>query len=136
MTRDLRMALVEGVDRAIFLGDDGATPNADADIVGLTTAAGLTEKTLTQANKVKGSNVLQDVRRADRRQGGDDAGGPADRARGRREHHLVAYAREHRRQSVDTTIAEFLRRFGLNWLDAAAISRPLPPPAISPPSSD
>ena len=58
MTRDLRMALVEGVDRAIFLGDDGATPNA-GDIVGLTTAAGLTEKTITQANKVKGSNVLQ-----------------------------------------------------------------------------
>ena len=38
LTRDLRMALVEGVDRAIFLGDDGANENS-ADIVGLNTAA-------------------------------------------------------------------------------------------------
>ncbi len=33
LTRDLRMALVEGIDRAIFLGDDGAS-GADADITG------------------------------------------------------------------------------------------------------
>ena len=58
LTRDLRMALTEGIDRAIFLGDDTANPNA-GDIVGLTTAAGLVDKTISQANKVKGSNVLQ-----------------------------------------------------------------------------
>ena len=58
LTRDLRMALTEGVDRTIFLGDDTANPNA-GDIVGLTAAAGLVEKTITQANKVKGSNVLE-----------------------------------------------------------------------------
>ena len=57
LTRDLRMALTEGIDRAIFVGDDGATPNA-GDIVGLTTAMGLTETTLTQANKVKGPETL------------------------------------------------------------------------------
>ena len=51
------MALTEGIDRSIFLGDSGATPNA-SDIVGLNTAAGLTEKELTQAEKVKGSDVL------------------------------------------------------------------------------
>ena len=51
LTRDLRMALTEGVDRAIFIGDAGATGN-DADITGLTTAADVDEETLTQANKL------------------------------------------------------------------------------------
>ena len=57
LNRDLRMALVEGVDRAVFLGDAGAT-GTDADIVGFTTAS-IDETTLTQANKVKPANVLQ-----------------------------------------------------------------------------
>ena len=56
LTRDLRMALREGVDRAIFLGDIGATGN-DADITGFQTA-GITETTLTQANKIKGPETL------------------------------------------------------------------------------
>ena len=34
LVRDLRMALVEGIDKAIFIGDAGATGN-DSDIVGL-----------------------------------------------------------------------------------------------------
>ena len=56
LTRDLRMALTEGVDRAVFLGDATAT-GADADIVGLNTAA-ITETTITQTNKVKGPETL------------------------------------------------------------------------------
>ena len=56
LTRDLRMALTEGVDRAIFLGDATANPNT-GDIVGLTTAA-ITETTITQANKVLGPGTL------------------------------------------------------------------------------
>ena len=56
LTRDLRMALTEGVDRAIFLGDATANPNA-GDIVGLQTAA-ITEQTITQANKILGSGTL------------------------------------------------------------------------------
>ena len=56
LTRDLRMALTEGVDRAIFIGDSGATPNA-GDIVGLQ-GAGITETTLTQSNKIKGPETL------------------------------------------------------------------------------
>ena len=56
LTRDLRMALTEGVDRAIFLGDDGANENV-ADITGLTTA-GITEVEISQANKVKGPETL------------------------------------------------------------------------------
>ena len=51
LTRDLRMALVEGVDRAIFIGDAGAS-GSDADITGLTTAADVEEETLSQANKL------------------------------------------------------------------------------------
>ena len=56
LTRDLRMALTEGIDRAIFIGDSGANPNA-GDIVGLQ-GAGITETTLTQTNKIKGSETL------------------------------------------------------------------------------
>ena len=56
LTRDLRMALTEGVDRAIFLGDPGANENV-ADITGLNTAA-ITEVEITQANKVKGPETL------------------------------------------------------------------------------
>ena len=56
LTRDLRMALVEGVDRAIFLGDGGANENT-ADIAGLTTAA-ISETTITQANKILGPGTL------------------------------------------------------------------------------
>ena len=54
LQRDLRAALTEGVDRAVFLGD--ATANAV--ITGLDDAA-ITEVTLTQANKVKWPETLQ-----------------------------------------------------------------------------
>ena len=57
LNRDLRMALTEGVDRAIFIGDAGAS-GTDQDITGLTTAANVTEATLTQANKIKGPETL------------------------------------------------------------------------------
>ena len=57
LTRDLRMALTEGIDRAIFTGDSGATPNA-GDILGLTGAA-ITETTLTQAKKILGPDTLE-----------------------------------------------------------------------------
>ena len=53
LTRDLRMALTEGVDRAIFSGDDGATPNA-GDIVGLQTAA-IDETTLHPSEQDQGA---------------------------------------------------------------------------------
>ena len=56
LTRDLGMALTEGVDRAIFLGDATAS-GTDADIVGLNTAA-ITEVALTQANKILGPGTL------------------------------------------------------------------------------
>ena len=58
LTRELRMALMEGIDRAIFLGDDGANENR-ADITGLSTATGLQTAEISQTNKVKGPETLQ-----------------------------------------------------------------------------
>ena len=58
LRRDLGMALAEGVDRAIFLGDSGASGTA-SDIVGLTTAANVVEVDITQANKVLGPGTLE-----------------------------------------------------------------------------
>ncbi len=57
LTRDLRMALTDAIDKTVFLGDSGAT-GTDADITGLTTAANVTEQTITQTNKVKGPETL------------------------------------------------------------------------------
>ena len=47
------MALTEGVDRAMFIGDSGATPNA-GDIVGLQ-GAGIDETTITQIEQDQGA---------------------------------------------------------------------------------
>ena len=58
LRRDLRMALTEGVDRAVFLGDAGANENG-ADIAGLTTATGVTEVEINQGNKTKGPETLK-----------------------------------------------------------------------------
>ena len=57
LRRDLNMALAEGVDRVIFVGDTGAN-EAGADIAGLTTASDVVEQTITQANKVKAAETL------------------------------------------------------------------------------
>ncbi len=114
LTRELRMSMTEGVDRAIFLGDNGASPDA-GDIVGLTTATGLVEKTITQSNKVKGSNVLQafaeliDGKAA--MMASDLKAVFAVGANTLWSHQLANTG-----ASVDTTIAEFLRRFGLQWM--------------------
>ena len=57
LRRDLGAALVEGVDKSIFSGDAGAT-GTDADITGLSTAAGVNDLSLTQANKASASALL------------------------------------------------------------------------------
>ena len=58
LRRDLGMALAEGVDRTIFLGDDGANENT-ADIVGLNTAADVVGVEIAQVDKVKGPETLE-----------------------------------------------------------------------------
>ena len=55
--RDMRAQTLESIDKAIFVGDSGANENS-ADITGMTTA-GITEATITQANKVKGDELLK-----------------------------------------------------------------------------
>ena len=119
LTRDLRMALTEGIDRAIFLGDSGAS-EATADITGLTTAAGLIEKTITQAAKVKGADVLQAFAELI---DGKAAMSPGDLrtvlAVGANT--LWAHTEVKTGASVDTTIAEYLRRFGLSWVTRGEI---------------
>ena len=55
--RDMRMAMVESVDKAVFNGDGGANENT-ADITGMKTA-GITEATLSQSNKVKADETLK-----------------------------------------------------------------------------
>ena len=55
--RDMRAGMTESIDLAVFKGDAGANENT-ADITGMQTA-GITEFTLTQANKVKGDETLK-----------------------------------------------------------------------------
>ena len=57
--RDMRAAMVERIDRVIFVGDTGANEDT-ADITGLQTAA-ITEIALTQAQKVKGDKILESL---------------------------------------------------------------------------
>lgn len=58
LARDMRAALSESMDAAVFNGDTGAT-GTDADITGLFDVSGTTAKTLTQANKVKWPETVQ-----------------------------------------------------------------------------
>ena len=58
LRRDLGSALTEGVDRAIFVGDAGAD-EPRADITGMSTAADVIEKTISQANKIMPAESLQ-----------------------------------------------------------------------------
>ena len=58
MIRAMREGITASVDKACFVGDAGAT-GTDADIAGLTTATGVTETTITQANKIKGDELLK-----------------------------------------------------------------------------
>lgn len=111
LRRDLNMALMEGVDRAIFTGDDGSAANA-ADITGLTTAD-ITEVDITQENKVKGPETLAAfLGLVD----GIHAGGLADLR-------TVATVGAYRlwEQTIanpaaeNQTVASFLRAAGLSW---------------------
>ena len=55
--RDMKAAMMESVDLAVFNGDANANENT-ADIVGMKTA-GITEATLSQSNKVKADETLK-----------------------------------------------------------------------------
>ena len=112
LRRDLGMALTEGVDRAVFKGDAGAT-GTDADITGIQGLSGITELTITQANKIKGPETLEGfVGLVD----GIHAVGLSDL-------NVVAAigawrlweGTTHNATADNQTIAQFLRSAGLSW---------------------
>ena len=115
LVRDMRMALVEGVDRAIFVGDEGAT-GTDADITGLSGAA-ITEVTLSQTNKVMADETLKvfvDMLDGIHATTLGDLNVVAAVGGGRLwESTVLTVASE--TASVFKTLAQFLREAGLSW---------------------
>ncbi len=117
LQRDLRAALAEGIDRAIFVGDSGANEN-DADITGLTTA-GITEAVIAQADKLKAVETLQVFTNL---VDGVYAAGMGDLR-------IVAAigawrlwaSTVHTAATSPQTIAEFLRAAGLSWSSRGGI---------------
>ena len=115
--RDMRMSMVETIDRKIFIGDTGAD-EAAGDIVGLQTA-GIQEKTITQANKVKADKVLEYYTGL---VDGTYAGSVADL-------NLVVSVGTyrlwentiHNSAAENQTIAQFLRSAGLSWRTRGSI---------------
>ena len=113
LQRDLRAALAEGIDRAVFLGDDGANENA-GDIVGLTTAANVAEVAISQANKIKAPETLQAFANLI---DGKHAGGFGDLR-------IVSSVGAWRlwettianSAAENQTVAQFLRAAGLSWM--------------------
>ena len=111
LRRDLEMEMVEGVDRAIFIGDDSATTAAN-DITGFTTAANVVEQEIAQADKAKGSKVLEAFANLI---DGKHASMASDLnvvwTVGAYRLWMAALANTG--TSVDTTVLEFLRRAGI-----------------------
>ena len=111
LTRDLRMALMDAVDLAVFEGDATANENS-ADITGLQTAANVAEEEITQAKKIKGADVLAafaaliDGKHATR---GEELRTVLSVGAQR----LWMSTLANSGSAVDTTIAEFLTRAGI-----------------------
>ena len=111
LTRDMRMAVMEAVDAAVFKGDTGAD-GTDADIAGLQTLAG-TEKTVAQANKVKADQVLKAfLELVD----GKHAGTLADvRVVSSIGSNVLWGTTIHNSAAENETVAQFLMCSGLTW---------------------
>ena len=118
IARDMRMAMTTGIDKTIFVGDAGATPNA-GDIVGLTTAAGLTDKTLTQTNKVKGDKTLEGfVALVDGKHAMTNGAINIVASEGS---HQLWYGTIHNSSADSETLAGFLMKAGLSWMVRGSI---------------
>lgn len=111
LMRDLRSALVAGIDKAIFIGDDGANENG-ADITGLQTAS-IAESTITQANKVKADKTLETfVKLVD----GLHAESMADlRIVTSVPANALWMTTIHNSAASNETVAQFLRASGMSW---------------------
>ena len=109
--RDMSAAMVQGIDLAVFTGDSGAS-GTDADIVGMQTA-GITEVTLTQANKAKGDETLKlFVAMVD----GMHASGLGDvRIVAAEGANTLWYGTVHAAAVENQTVAQFLMASGLSW---------------------
>ena len=117
LQRDLRMALVEGIDRAIFKGDSTPT-GTDADIVGFQ-SAGISENTLTQANKIKGDKILELLAAYIN---GKHAVSPEDLRIVASVGTNVLWLTKLQAAAVDNmTIAQFLSASGISWTTRGAI---------------
>ena len=109
--RDLRAGATSRMDRAVFVGDSGATPNA-GDIVGLSTAA-ITNAPLTQTNKIQADETLKVFSGLI---DGIHAGSPSDL-------NIVASVGSnqlwmstiHNSAASNETIGQFLRASGVSW---------------------
>ena len=117
LQRDLRAALVEGVDKSVFLGD--ATPTAaTADIVGLQTAA-ISEFTLTQSAKILGQKILEKLAGFI---DGQHAASPADIRIAASVGSNTLWLTTIQAAAVENqTIAQFLRASGIDWTTRGGI---------------
>ena len=120
LQRDLRAALADGIDASVFTGDDGANANT-ADIVGLNTAAGVTEATIAQGSKSSPGDTLAVFGAM---MDGKHAARPEDlqvvASVGAAQHWFSTIANT----GVDTvgTLAQFLRDNGLTWATREGIA--------------
>ena len=109
--RDMRAAMVESVDLAVFKGDAGANEDT-ADVVGLQTAA-VTEATLTQAKSKKADDVLKFfLEYVD----GEYAASLSDvRIVASVGTNVLWYGSIHNSAADNQTIAQFLMASGVSW---------------------
>ena len=115
--RDMRAAMVESVDLAIFNGDGGAN-EAGGDITGMRTA-GITETTITQANKIKGDELLKVLLAY---VDGQYAASMADVRIAASVGSNVLWGGTVHAAAVDNqTVAAFLRENGVNWTTRGGI---------------
>ena len=119
LRRDLAAALMDHVDITVFEGDTGPS-TASYDITGLETAANVVEKTITQANKVKGEEVVKLFAELI---DGKHATMPEDlgivSSVGTNTLWMTTFARSG--NDVDTMVSELLKRVGFTWMARADI---------------
>ena len=118
LSRDLRMAMADHMDKTILKGDATANP-ADGDIVGLQTA-GITEASLSQTNKVLGAGVTTALASFI---DGLHASTPADVkiAASVGSSRLWLSNLVQAGGSVDSSLAQYLRANGFSWITREGI---------------
>ena len=109
--REMADAMVDAIDKAVFLG--AAASGTEADIAGLNTATGIVEATLTQSKKVKADDTLNVfVEQID----GKYASSPGDIRVVAAQGANALWMKTIHAATVDNqTIAQFLRDNGISW---------------------